>query len=181
MGKTIVPIKSKGYKLVHGSLAKESTSSGAHSRVVIFDSKVVAIFWRVLQAGSYPISCYAVNPSSKFFEGYDNMFDSSYPQSSPSSYRSEKTIYTKATIVDNQVTFYLSGYDGSYEYTAILEDNLEDDTRSIFLLNGTTLLTDGTPTTDVADAIQTVDTNKYKIKSNALVNISNATYINLSN
>ena len=184
MGKTMVPVKlSKGYKLVHGTLAMESTSSGATTRVVKFDSKVIAVFYRVLQASNgYPIDCYAVNPSSDFFAGYEGLFDNTLPKSKPTSYRSgTSNIYTNATIADNQVTFYLSGYDGAYHYTAILEDNLEDETRSIFLLNGTILYTDGTPTTDVANAIQTVDTNKYKITENALVNISNATYINLSN
>lgn len=52
---------------------------------------------------------------------------------------------------------------------------------SIFLLNGSILYTDGTPSTTTTGAIQKIDTNKYKIKLNALVNISNATYINLSN
>ena len=65
-------------------------------------------------------------------------------------------------------------------YIAILED-AEVVSDPIFLLNNTVLYTDGTPTTNVEGAIQTIEENKYKIKTNALVNITGATYVNISN
>lgn len=53
--------------------------------------------------------------------------------------------------------------------------------NGLYLLIGTMLYTDGAPTSDVEGAIQVVDTDKYKIKVNALINIANATYVNISN
>lgn len=174
MGKTIVPIKSNGYKIVKGS----TTSSS-----VTFNSKIIAIYYTCKFQNGYYAHGYGVEPSSNFYN--DNaLFDNTYPVSKPLSYYryGSSTYEFYVTITGNKVTFNGNVANiNEWYYIAILEDNLEDDTRSIFLLNGTILLTDGTPTTDVADAIQTIDTNKYKIKSNALVNISNATYIDLSN
>ena len=181
MGKTIVPIKIKGYKVVHGVVDGKTPNI-----TVDFDSTVICVFAGVQWANSSSrTNVYAVNKNSSFFENDNTLFDNSYPSSNYKGYISGSNgVWSQAIINDKSITFqnsYTSDYQMGVMYTAILEDNLEDDTRSIFLLNGTILYTDGTPTTDVAGAIQTVDTNKYKIKSNALINIDNATYIDLSN
>lgn len=53
--------------------------------------------------------------------------------------------------------------------------------NNLYLLVGTFLYTDGTPTSSVSGAIQTIETGKYKIKANALVNITGATQVTISN
>ena len=174
--KTIIPIKNKGYTMVTGSVANNTNTT------VKFDKKVIMIFYNMV--GVRYANGYYVDTTRSFFNGFENMFDTSYPKSKPDGYYNmDSSYYSKVTKIDDYtVNFYANSTNGStIYYTAILEDKMEEETHSIFLLSGTILLTDGTPTTDMADAIQSIDTNKYKIKSNTLVNISNATYINLSN
>jgi hypothetical protein len=186
MGKTIVPIKSKGYKIVHGELSGATNTENALT--VTLPNKIVAVFYyatlKTTTSTTRRVSGYYINSTSAFYNGFESMFDNTYPISNPRCYTSAGSVDIYSTKVDENSVKFNTGTASdptTMYYTAIVEDNLEDDTRSIFLLNGTILYTDGTPTTDVADAIKTLDTNKYKIKSNALVNISNATYINLSN
>lgn len=172
--KTMVPINlnGTGYKMAHG------TASGT-SVDVTFDSKVIAVFATTTWAGSKYAHIYAVNTSSQFFEGYEDMFGSTYPPTNPLGYAASNGTSASIDISDNKITLNCSYTGASHYYTAILEEDYTE--HAIFLLNGTILRTDGAVTTDVAGAIQTLDENKYKIKANALINISGATYVNISN
>lgn len=52
---------------------------------------------------------------------------------------------------------------------------------SLMLFAGTILYTDGTVSSTTSNAFQTLETNKYKIKSNVLFRIDNAYYVTISN
>ena len=179
--KIIVPIKGTGYKVVHGSV---TGTSGSYGPVTLqFDSKIIAVFFRYAHGSGYNGNGYYVNPNRAFWNNDGTFFDNSYPLSVGLFYIYNTANYVKTTVIDDygitvQYSSSTSGT-GTCEYTAILEESSEN--QSLFLLNGTILYTDGTVTSEVEGAIETLDTNKYKIKSNALVTIADATYVDISN
>lgn len=180
--KTIVPVKSRGYKVIQETL--ELTSST--TQTVVFPGRVAIILYRVLLnsgSTSYGVFNYKYDKNSSFFAPFIDFINNPLLTSNPTSYRNGGSQSIACTKVDDYTYNFISvGYGiTKITYMVILEDNLEDEIRPIFLLNGTIVHTDGTITSEVADSIQTLETNKYKIKANTLVNISNATYINLSN
>lgn len=172
--KTVAPIKWSGktYKIVKGSTSGTSVT-------LTFDSKIIAIFYYY----GHGESSYYVNPNVSFFDGYTSIFDSTYPASAPKGYYSSGTYSISATKVsDYSVTLkYSSSASRTWNYTAILEADVEPADKQIYLLNNTVLYTDGTVSSGVSGAIQTIETDKYKIKANALVTITGSTYINISN
>lgn len=184
MGKTMVPIKNKGYKIVTGEL----TSTSTDPLTLTFESKVACIMFRHTVTNnssvSYDILNFTCDANSSFFKDFSSVVN----QITPYGEDSKSYIYnTAANSYCKRIDDYTFQFDTSVNgykntkvtYVAIVEDTIIND--SIFLLSGTILYTDGTPTSKVTGAIQNVGTNKYKIKSNALVKISNATYIDLSN
>lgn len=186
MGKTIVPVKSRGYTVMTGTV-KHTPSSSSTIGTITFPRKVVAVFYTTYTGTNTGVgNSFYIRQNATFFNSFKNVFNDTSLTLNPQAYRNtNNTDYYRMSLVDDYTVKLICSYSSSSTFTtnyiAILEDELSDDTRSIFLLKGTTILTDGTPTTNVSGAIQTVKTNKYKIKSNALINISNATYIKLTN
>lgn len=182
--KTMVPIEKSKYKIIKGYTS--GGSSTANSPVTLtFDSPIIAVFFKYYSnrdSLSNGANGYYVNPNREFWFDESN-FDNTYPNSNPLFYVYNTAYNVRTDVIDDySITVKFSNSNtntGHIYYTAILENNTFDD--PIFLLNGTTLYTDGTPTSNVSGAIQTLDTDKYKIKSNALVNIAGATYANISN
>ena len=186
--KTIVPVKSRGYKVVTGDL--EISPGEQKSTTITFPGKVAIILYRTVFSTTatgttkYGFFNYKYNKSNSFFNPFAEAMSQTLPSSNPSAYMNDSSRYVTSTKIDDYT--YQFEIDNNYyithlTYLAVLEDNLEDEIRPIFLLNGTIVHTDGEITPEVADSVQTLETNKYKIKANTLVNISNATYINLSN
>lgn len=184
MSKTMIPINGKGYKIVTGEIASSSTDP----LTLTFESKVACIMFRHTVTNNSSVTNELINFScdanSSFFKEYSDVVNQITPSGEDSkSYIYNTAAYSYCKRID-EYTFEFDASTSGYKntkviYVAIVEDT--DINDSIFLLNGTILYTDGTPSSTITGAIQTVDTNKYKIKSNALVNISNATYIDLSN
>lgn len=179
MSKTMVSIKKKGYKFVNGHVA--GTRAAGAPVTLQFESKIIAVFYRHNYGGKYTTGYY-VRPDCDFWKSQKSLFDATYPESNPVCYPYDSSYAVAASgITDTSITLRSAGGNtvaGDCYYTAILEDNSDD---AIYLLANTILYTDGTPTSDVEGAIQTMEPNKYKIKSNALINISGATYVNISN
>ena len=173
--KTIIPIEFPQYKFKEGTI----TATGGGKPTLSFDDKIIQILIRYTDRNGYIGDMFYYNPNSKFwrsnivnasnivmpFKGY--IYNSSY--SIIVRPLSEYSVELYNTI--NGAT--------TIDYIALLEDNAGN--ASVYLLNGTILYTDGTVTSDVSGAIQTLETNKYKIKANALVTITGATYANISN
>lgn len=124
-GNTILDIvgkaKSKNYTIKNGTASMASGSSGT---TITFDSKVIAIFYRFQHTTSdyYGIGYY-VNPSSEFFDGYDNLFDNTYPNSVPTSIFGYGQIrYYASKVSDYAVKFSSSNSQvATLHYVAILE------------------------------------------------------------
>lgn len=173
--KTIIPIEFQQYKFKEGTL----TATGGGKPTLSFDDKIIQILIRFTDRNGNKADMFYYNPNSKFWRG--NIVNASNIVSPFSGY-----IYNSAysiivrTLSEYSVELYNTvNATTTIDYIAVLEDNAGN--ASVYLLNGTILYTDGTVTSEVEGAIQTLDTNKYKIKANALVNITGATYANLSN
>ena len=176
------PLSNAKYnKIVHGSVTGTRAAYGPVS--LKFDSKIIAVFFTYNHSGVIT-NAYYVNPNCNFWSNDGTPFDNDYPLSNPVCYGYYVKYSGYATkISDFEIEIKYSSSNSAAavcDYTAILESDPVG-SEPMFLLNGTILYTDGTPTTDVEGAVQTIEPNKYKIKSNALINISGATYVNISN
>lgn len=115
----------KNYQLVHG---RKSQTSGK-SITLEFESKIIAVFYAAGQTYMDEImfsSAYVVNVNSYFFEGYENMFDNSYPKSTDVTYTSSNSRYVRSVLVDEKTiridsSLASGNYLSSVTYTAILE------------------------------------------------------------
>lgn len=177
--KTMVSIKGKGYTMTEGYIA--SLTSGAR-RTITFNKKIIAMLFRYTDSSGYVGHPFYINPSIKFWKnsGLTVLDEIAINGYRAYVYNTAKVFHI-TQVSDYSVELYnQAGTMPHVYYIAILED-AEVVSDPIFLLNNTVLYTDGTPTTDVEGAIQTVESNKYKIKADALVTITGATYVNLSN
>lgn len=176
--KTIIPINSKEYKLKEGTLT--SLTQGER-RTVTFDNKIIALLIKYTQSGGQIGHVFYYNPNLNFWKT-DNLtlLDTIVSPFNGYIYNTAYT-FTVTKKSDYSVELYNPTTTmPTIEYIAILEVDAVAG-ESMFLLGNTILYTDGTPKSSVTNGIQTLETNKYKIKSNGLVTITGATYVNISN
>ncbi|MBO5870830.1 MAG: hypothetical protein J6Q89_08785 [Clostridia bacterium] len=183
MGKqTIIPINHKGYTVERGY----ANNPDGPKITLTFDRKIIAMMGlHYLSGKHYPI--YYFNPKLKFWE--NAMGSETYPLSTPTGYIYNTTYnnsVTKNSDYSITVTSTIRGstsaaVPGSLTYMVILEGDLEVDPPKLFLTRNTIVYTDGTPTATVENAIATMSENKYKVKADSLVTISDATYLRISN
>lgn len=176
--KTMIPITSKGYVLTEGTLT--SLTQGER-RTVTFDKKIIVLLIRFTSSGGQKGDLFYYNPNLSFWKNNDLTLLSSIVSPFNGYIYNSASALTATMMSDYAIQLYNPASTmPTLNYIAILEDETVG-SDPMFLLGGTILYTDGTPTTDVENAIQTLDTNKYKIKTDALVTIANATYVNISN
>ena len=173
--KTIVPIGSK--ELVLEKMSLTLTSGQTQNKT--FSTRVVQILIRFTDANGQVGDMYYCNPKAKFWNDISsNMTNFKTPFKG---YIYNTARYVQVQYVsDTEVQFYNnSSTTVTLECVVLRETDVFP--KVIFLLSNTILYTDGTVSSSVSGAIQTLETNKYKIKANALVTIQNATYANISN
>ena len=180
--KTIIPLGLKEYKVVTGNI----TVPHASTQTVTFDGDLIGMWASVKhkQSGTSRSSLYALNETNDFWIVNNvSLTDLEFPQHSVAFYASSTVNLRLAKASDNSVNFTntasTSEYTASGTYIALIEVERHD--IDLYLLNGIILYTDGTPTSDVTDSIKTISTNQYKIKNDALIHITGATYVNVSN
>lgn len=179
--KTMVSIEGKGYKLTSGTVNKVSSND----TIVTFDKKIIAVLVYYAYNSATDCGCmYYMNESSDFWlkNGVD-VSNLGIPESEWSYFYEDSACLIVRKVDDYSINVYQNFSSSSatvIKYIAILEDDSVGG-DPMYLLNGTILYTNGTVTSDVSGAIETLETNKYKIKTNAVVNIADATYIDISN
>lgn len=185
--KTMVSIKGKDYKVVSGSKTKTIASSSTEQLTrLTFTNKIVAVLidWSHNSASDKGVLYYMNSRSSFWSSNNVNLSDLGIVTIRPSYFKDDTAYVTVIKVDDYNIDICQyggwSGRTSIYKYIAILEDDSVGG-DPMYLLNGTILYTDGTVTSDVSGAIETLATNKYKIKTNAVVNITGATYIDISN
>lgn len=176
--KTIVPIKGKGYEFTEATLS--SITKGERRRVTL-GKKIIALLIECTFSGGQKGHTFYYNPNLKFWTTGDlTLLDTIVAPFNCYVYNTASAL-TVTKVSDYSVELYNPATTmPTIRYIAILEDDSVG-SDPLFLLANTVLYTDGTPTTSVTGAIQTIATNKYKIKANALVTITGATYVNISN
>ena len=121
-----MPIKigGKNYQLLKGSvtLTANASSSQMGSTVITMPYKIAAVFFNV--TGTRQSNGYYADPESIFFEGYDSLWNSTYPSSSPSCYfRMDSSYYSQPSKIDRYSfkLIYNTNNGTTFHYIAILE------------------------------------------------------------
>lgn len=176
--KTMMSLASKGYTITEGKL---TNLTKGERRAITFDKRIILLLIRFTMSGGQKGDVYYYNPNVSFWKN-SNLTSLDSIMSPFSGYIYNTAIALTATYTsDYSVELYNPHTTmPTLEYIAILEDDSVGD-DPMFLLAGTMLYTDGTPSAEIEGAIQTIESDKYKIKADVLLTITGATYINISN
>lgn len=176
--KTMVSMNLPTYEIKNGSF----TLTGNKSKKLSYASKIIMVLFRVT-ASSTDACIYCYNQNADFWKNsgvsFSGMQTDIFKTHHYNSSQSIKAWLNSDYEVEIDTGGASSGVSFKYNYIVILENNTSNVTP--FLLSNTILYTDGTVSSNVSGAIETLDTNKYKIKTNALVNVADATYVDISN
>lgn len=176
--KTMIPITSRDFKFTEQSL--ELTSGMRQS--ITFDANIIAILIRFTDAQGVVGDTYCCNPNVTFWQTSDiDVSDMTSPFSGYI-YNSAKSL--QLTLQNNYTLELYNNSTGTVtlKCVAMIEKSFSSDEHTMFLTRNTFLYTDGTITANVSNFLQTITTGeKYKLKKDALVTISNATHVRLSN
>lgn len=186
---TFIPLWTPEYKIEQGS--QTAASSSTSTITLTFTENIIVLFCNVgswingtVDDATYGTnSIYYVNPNLEFFKKWNVQFQTKGVPAAPTCYGNESSYGTNATwVTDKSVQIRDGGGTSSkriFQYIAILEPAKTD--GNLYLLEKTKLYTDGTVTSSVANAVTSAGTKIYQISVNALVNITGATYIYISN